>query len=87
MALAIVYISKKHSMASARIFMSGNSRAVRLRKDFLVKSTEVEIFRRGDENRIARESRRNGPRTGFASQRSAKTLIHSAAKVSDERPL
>ena len=33
----------------ARVFMSGNSQAVRLPKEFRLKSKEVEIFRRGDE--------------------------------------
>jgi antitoxin VapB len=36
-------------MATARVFRSGNSQAVRLPKKFRVKSREVEIFRRGDE--------------------------------------
>jgi antitoxin VapB len=36
-------------MASARIFKSGNSQAVRLPKEFRFDSEEVEIFRRGDE--------------------------------------
>jgi antitoxin VapB len=36
-------------MAIARIFKSGNSQAVRLPKEFRVRSTELEIFRRGDE--------------------------------------
>ena len=36
-------------MATARVFRSGNSQAVRLPKEFQVKSKEVEIFRRGDE--------------------------------------
>lgn len=36
-------------MARARVFKSGNSQAVRLPKEFRVKSTELEIFRRGDE--------------------------------------
>ena len=36
-------------MATARVFKSGNSQAVRLPKKFRVKSQEVEIFRRGDE--------------------------------------
>jgi len=44
-----VYISERHNMAIARVFKSGNSQAVRLPKTFRVKSTEVEIFRRGDE--------------------------------------
>ena len=36
-------------MATARVFRSGNSQAVRLPKEFRLNSTEVEIFRRGDE--------------------------------------
>ena len=36
-------------MATARVFKSGNSQAVRLPKQFRVKSKELEIFRRGDE--------------------------------------
>lgn len=36
-------------MATARVFQSGNSQAVRLPKSFRVKSKELEIFRRGDE--------------------------------------
>ena len=36
-------------MATAKVFRSGNSQAVRLPKEFRVSSNEVEIFRRGDE--------------------------------------
>jgi antitoxin VapB len=36
-------------MATARVFRSGNSQAVRLPKEFRFKGKEVEIFRRGDE--------------------------------------
>jgi antitoxin VapB len=36
-------------MATARVFRSGNSQAVRLPKQFRLKSKEVEIFRRGKE--------------------------------------
>jgi antitoxin VapB len=36
-------------MNTARVFRSGNSQAVRLPKEFRLKSEEVEIFRRGDE--------------------------------------
>jgi antitoxin VapB len=36
-------------MATARVFRSGNSQAVRLPKEFQVRSREVEIFRRGEE--------------------------------------
>ncbi len=36
-------------MATARVFKSGNSQAVRLPKEFRFKGDRVEIFRRGDE--------------------------------------
>lgn len=36
-------------MATARVFRSGNSQAVRLPKQFRLKGGEVEIFRRGEE--------------------------------------
>jgi antitoxin VapB len=36
-------------MATARVFKSGNSQAVRLPKEFRFRSKEVEIVRRGDE--------------------------------------
>lgn len=36
-------------MGRARVFRSGNSQAVRLPKQFRLKSKEVEILRRGDE--------------------------------------
>ena len=36
-------------MATARVFKSGNSQAVRLPKEFRLKGPEVEILRRGDE--------------------------------------
>lgn len=36
-------------MGTARVFRSGNSQAVRLPKQFRLKSKEVEISRRGDE--------------------------------------
>ena len=36
-------------MATARIFKSGNSQAVRLPKEFRLNGPEVDVFRRGDE--------------------------------------
>lgn len=36
-------------MSTARVFRSGNSQAVRLPKQFRLKSKEVDISRRGDE--------------------------------------
>src|SRR5260370_31156483 len=42
-------ITEHTQMATARVFCSGNSQAVRLPKEFRLKGKEVEIFRRGDE--------------------------------------
>jgi antitoxin VapB len=36
-------------MATAKVFRSGNSQAVRLPKEFRLTRDEVEIYRRGDE--------------------------------------
>jgi antitoxin VapB len=36
-------------MATAKVFKSGNSQAVRLPKEFRFHGEEVDIFRRGDE--------------------------------------
>jgi len=36
-------------MGTAKVFRSGNSQAVRLPKEFRLKSKEVDIFRRGNE--------------------------------------
>lgn len=36
-------------MATARVFKSGNSQAIRLPKEFRVESRELEVFRRGQE--------------------------------------
>ena len=44
-------------MATARVFRSGNSQAVRLPKQFRLTSKEVEIIRRGDEL-VLREKKR-----------------------------
>ncbi len=43
-------------MATAKVFRSGNSQAVRLPKQFRVKAKELEISRRGDEI-VLREKR------------------------------
>lgn len=42
-----VYIGD--AMATAKVFKSGNSQAVRLPKAFRVEGKELDIFRRGDE--------------------------------------
>ncbi len=39
----------ENDMATAKVFQSGNSQAVRLPKQFRLTSDDVEIFRRGDE--------------------------------------
>lgn len=36
-------------MATAKVFKSGNSQALRMPKEFRFSAAEVEIFRRGDE--------------------------------------
>ena len=46
-------------MATARVFRSGNSQAVRLPREFRVKGPDLEIFRRGDEI-VLREKRISG---------------------------
>jgi antitoxin VapB len=50
-------------MASARVFKSGNSQAVRLPKEFRFQSEEVEIFRRGDE--VVLREKSNGMERAF----------------------
>jgi antitoxin VapB len=50
-------------MATARVFKSGNSQAVRLPKKFRVKSKELEISRRGDE--IVLREKSKGLRRAF----------------------
>jgi len=44
-----MYIMRGVAVPTAKVFRSGNSQAVRLPKQFRVKTKEVEIFRRGDE--------------------------------------
>lgn len=44
-------------MTTAKVFQSGNSQAVRLPKEFRFDTTEVEIFRRGNEI-VLRDKRR-----------------------------
>ncbi len=51
-------------MATARIFKSGNSQAVRLPKEFRLSGREVDIFRRGDE--IVLRERARGMARAFA---------------------
>jgi antitoxin VapB len=45
-----LFLNKKEAVVTTtRVFKSGNSQAVRLPKEFAVKSKVLEIFRRGDE--------------------------------------
>jgi antitoxin VapB len=59
--LSVLYIHlciyKGSTMATARVFKSGNSQAVRLPKEFRFESKEVDIFRRGDEVVLREKSR------------------------------
>jgi antitoxin VapB len=48
---------QEHLMAIARVFKSGNSQAVRLPKEFRLRSKEVEIFRQGDDLVLREKSR------------------------------
>ena len=41
--------AKEAGVTTTRVFKSGNSQAVRLPKEFSVRSKVLEIFRRGDE--------------------------------------
>jgi antitoxin VapB len=50
-------------MATARVFKSGNSQAVRLPKQFRFQGEEVEIFRRGEE--VILRERSPGMRRAF----------------------
>ena len=50
-------------MATARVFKSGNSQAVRLPKRFRLDVPEVEIFQRGDE--IVLKPKARGMATAF----------------------
>ena len=50
-------------MATARVFQSGNSQAVRLPKQFRIAASEVEIFQRGDE--IVLKPKAKGLATAF----------------------
>lgn len=47
-------------MATAKVFKSGNSQAVRLPKAFRVQGTELVIFRRGDEIVLREPDKKRG---------------------------
>ncbi len=69
-------------MATARVFKSGNSQAVRLPKEFRFRSKEVEIFRRGGEV-ILREKSKGMAR---AFELIASLPIEDLADERDESP-
>lgn len=64
-------------MATAKVFRSGNSQAVRLPKQYRLKSKEVEIYRRGDE--IVLREKRGGMVRAFE-------LLASLPEDMDVRP-
>lgn len=47
-------------MATAKVFKSGNSQAVRLPKAFRVQGKELDIFRRGDEIILREPKKKEG---------------------------
>lgn len=71
-------------MATARVFKSGNSQAVRLPKDFRLKGPEVEISRRGRDI-VLREREARGLSEAFEALVSLPADIFDDIK--DERPL
>jgi len=70
-------------MATARVFKSGNSQAVRLPKEFRVKAKEVEIFRRGDEI-VLRERKGRGMSEALDALRSMP--LDAFEDIKDTRP-
>jgi antitoxin VapB len=82
-------------MATARIFKSGNSQAVRLPKQFRFRGKEVEIFRRGKEV-VLREKGRGLERAFWLladmpidvdAIEEARKELPNRAKVCDDVPL
>jgi virulence-associated protein VagC len=65
-------------MATAKVFQSGNSQAVRLPKSFRLNGPEVEIFRRGDEI-VLREKGRGLGRASCSIQKSASSFAANAS--------
>jgi antitoxin VapB len=72
-------------MATARVFKSGNSQAVRLPKEFRLKGPEVEIVRRGDEIVL----REKGKRRSLSDALDALASMPDDAfeNIKDTRPL
>ena len=70
-------------MATARVFKSGNSQAVRLPKAFRLKSKEVEIFRRDDEI-VLREKKKGRGMTEFLD--ALRSIIYSDVQPHPSTP-
>ena len=55
----MVAVHGGESMATAKVFKSGNSQAIRLPKEFRLKVTEVELVRQGEDIVIRRPKTRS----------------------------
>jgi antitoxin VapB len=71
-------------MATAKVFQSGNSQAVRLPKEFRFKSKEVQIERRGDE--VVLREKSYGDRLIEAVRRIPIEVFEEAANLRDDPP-
>lgn len=72
-------------MATAKVFKSGNSQAVRLPKEFRFATNEVEIFRRGDEV-VLREKPENLLRAVELIQALPDDVFEALAELRDDPP-
>ena len=72
-------------MATAKVFQSGNSQAVRLPKEFRFPSDEVEIFRRGDEV-VLREKPKNLLRAVELIRALPEDVFEALAELRDDPP-
>ncbi len=71
-------------MATARVFKSGNSQAVRLPKQFRFRSREVEIFRRGEE--IVLREKSKGMARAFELIADLPINVDAIEQIRDEPP-
>ena len=71
-------------MATARVFKSGNSQAVRLPKKFRFRGKEVEIFRRGEEVVLREKSK--GMARAFELIANLPIDVDAIAAMHDEPP-
>ena len=71
-------------MATARVFKSGNSQAVRLPKKFRFASDEVEIVRRGDE--VILREKTKGMERAFWLLANLPIDVDAIEKIHDEPP-